>query len=947
MGNNDFDFRIDQPALVQTLEVYREMEKLLEEEQDRQLGDMADLMKEWKGFTAEGIAEGFKSFYETGKYNKAYSKVRDMRICLEESLPEINALLERCEGFIDELKSDEYVEPIRSADGDNTVRNGGVLSINYNKVAWAKDACENIIKENKQLTGELADIISGCSDIIDGTDSDLEALKAASKKINRVENYADSLQIYENGIKALENDMLLKLNSITEDLEELRNEYEAPQKEHKKEISIIPEVYSPDMSKKELEAFIKRMKLSCDIDSMLLTADQIFARDAEEWNDADAYFIARMWDYAFETGNVQVIEAYIEDMLVSGKAGEQDKRVNGREGYSVWEYGYQVNADSQKIQLIMEQLDPREQGEAYYTLNRISKNTFQTITIKGTELDLTPKNGAYNVDVSFDDNGKMKINIVVGTQCGQDSSIAIADQFEMTVYDLKENNGLKLINMGFDTDEIEAMRMNAITDADISFMGSLFELDYDAAFLNDPSNFSEEWKLSMTQSANKIVSSEKYAENFINGLLHTYPERCIALGNDTVDAYLEILSSRSKLIIDSEVGMCMPILNEDTDKAVLQELEKEWKKQYRIYGVWSVLLEATQSRYFHNLDNNYMYGLYTYKIEITNSKNSVPFMMNLGVYDQHDEVTYHFNKSYPSVEQKNFITVDIGWGKNETITDLTEAEWQELCYDMELEKTEALFDLSTLFISKIPMAKETMDFLKGFYKGDVKGVTSITGKSADELLVKAGEVSDLPRDTLDYLGANGVASIISKGASSILGYHQIMEKYRKKLSKAEKKYIDTTMGSCVAGHISDDVTIVDSGIYDPHTIAKLNTWSEKGLAGLISGEDISNKVNDIADEIGYKEDSKNHYRFLDRYTEQNGSEKIDMEELTKCLNVMLYGSDFDGNGSIDCEQKLYEMSPIVLINAIDYIDTNIYILFQDENGKVTEEHSCLDYLSME
>lgn len=64
--------------------------------------------------------------WQYGNYRSAYEQVKSMREVIEDTLPEVNALLARCEGFYDQLQSDSYVEPIRrnATGGKPDIRTG-------------------------------------------------------------------------------------------------------------------------------------------------------------------------------------------------------------------------------------------------------------------------------------------------------------------------------------------------------------------------------------------------------------------------------------------------------------------------------------------------------------------------------------------------------------------------------------------------------------------------------------------------------------------------------------------------------------------------------------------------------------------------------------------------------------------------------------------------------
>ena len=213
--SNEFDFRIKQSVYVQALDTYKKAEKKLAEEREAQKSNMSYMRNNISGSTSDALEIATGSFFSPyGAYDKAWAQVKCMRDMLEDTLPEINALMARCEEFPEQLQSDNYIEPIRPAEGNNTSRNGDILSLNYDKVAVIKDTCDQIAELGQEIGSELESIMQSCSGVLSGVNHDMEEARAATRKIKRVLSFKDSFQKYEAGIKALEFDMLIGFSRL-------------------------------------------------------------------------------------------------------------------------------------------------------------------------------------------------------------------------------------------------------------------------------------------------------------------------------------------------------------------------------------------------------------------------------------------------------------------------------------------------------------------------------------------------------------------------------------------------------------------------------------------------------------------------------------------------------------------------------------------------------------
>lgn len=209
--NNLDEFRIEQPSLVQALDKYREMEKVLEEEYDSLRDTIIQSSNEWQGATSETLISEMEYFLNEGDYNTAYENVKTMRMCMEDTLEQVNALLARSEEFPKQLQSNTYIEPMRPAMGDNTVRNGGVIYLDYGKARLIPGLCDQVYEAAEYLGNVLKQHMEVCSGIMDGIPTYISRVDEAVEKVKRIENYKFSFQKYVQDVMVLENDVAVRL----------------------------------------------------------------------------------------------------------------------------------------------------------------------------------------------------------------------------------------------------------------------------------------------------------------------------------------------------------------------------------------------------------------------------------------------------------------------------------------------------------------------------------------------------------------------------------------------------------------------------------------------------------------------------------------------------------------------------------------------------------------
>lgn len=482
---------------MQALDIYRKMEALLQTEKENQQNNALTMKQNWTSASADTFLRENNLFLKSGNYRSAYDQVKEMREVIEDTLPEVNTLLARCEGFLDQLQSDSYVEPIRPTGDDTTIRNGDILSLNYDMIAVVKDTCDIISEENKELKDALHSIMNDCAGEVNGIESYKQRLEQASKKINRVIHYRDSFQKYEAGIRALEFDLNVRFSALSQNVKELCEIAGISEAELKNGVQDLEDIYNPlYMSEQELQAVMQQFLEEGNIEGMQQVANQIFAQEVSDWNDAEAEFIAGTLNYGFEHNETDIIEIYMTNMYKESYTDfvEITEYHGNHEGPKKYQCYYHVEADTQKIQLVMNCLDSKTQGAAYYSLNRIQN--MQAEDIKFVQYN-TQKVEEYSYAVNVEqNNGRMEMVFSITKPNGKTS-----EQYRITAYNMQEvinfEKEVELVMLGFTPKQVEEMRINIMTDEEVLKT---------CAWINDSLN-NELTGLSVNDITNVIKSS--------------------------------------------------------------------------------------------------------------------------------------------------------------------------------------------------------------------------------------------------------------------------------------------------------------------------------------------------------------------------------------------------------------------------------------------------------
>ncbi len=612
-----FDFRINQPVYVQALESYSRLEALLETEKEKQAENNIKMEQLWKGESAGIYGKDANAFLCNGRYDHAYTQVKGLRELLEDTLPEVNDLLVRCEGFTDQLKSDSYVAPVSPAKGDNTSRNGGILSLNYDMIGVIKDLCDQIEEEGRTLAVTIKSAMESCASLVEGVGEELTALATAAKILNRVANYKDSFQIYETRIRRLEFDMNLQLCALSENVKEVCQAAGISETELSSEVMDLEDVYNPlYMSQQDLETLMRLYLERNDVGGMQRVAGQIFSQDIEAWNDGETMFIAETLNYAFKNENLEMIEGYIGRMF-TGEYTEPKLEYRDINSYrSSYSSEYQAKPDIAMLERIMGQMNPEGQGTVYYTLNRLKGLSMGKVKVNHKDRELL-KCVSCLVDASKVD-GKIKLTFHSQVPKEYRNVCNCTDlKYAITACDIRtiitKKDGEKLGEIGFTPEQVEEMRLSVVSDTDLQFLDKLADRDYGHAFdisdvyiSNNTGKFLADYVMILEANQEK-----QELEDMINGMLATSPSDNF-INPDTRGGYMEILKKNLlEQIYKADLEILTLPLNSPEEKEVIRDAQRMYKQ----YGLWCAVeslydLEAADQgfRFLEYYDLPYVNG---------------------------------------------------------------------------------------------------------------------------------------------------------------------------------------------------------------------------------------------------------------------------------------------------------------------------------------------------
>ncbi len=199
-----YDFRINQPAFVQALGGYKSSITTLTTRQTELEQIKNNMARSCTGMAVAANIDLYRKQLSEGNFAIACLNMEKLSVAMEEALPEINALLVRCEDFYASLDMDNYLGPPSVISGDCSGRNGGWLALNYQRVATINVLCNSAVSIGDALYRELSTIVSNLNNELPNADILQSRVENAKARIERIDSFQESFAKYEQQIKTLD-----------------------------------------------------------------------------------------------------------------------------------------------------------------------------------------------------------------------------------------------------------------------------------------------------------------------------------------------------------------------------------------------------------------------------------------------------------------------------------------------------------------------------------------------------------------------------------------------------------------------------------------------------------------------------------------------------------------------------------------------------------------------
>ena len=877
--SNEFDFRIKQSVYVQALDTYKRAEERLAEEREAQKSNMSYMRNNISGSSSDALEIATSSFFSPyGAYDKAWAQVKCMREMLEETLPEINALMARCEEFPEQLQSDSYIEPIRPAEGNNTSRNGDILSLNYDKVAVIKDTCDQIAELGQEIGSELESIMESCEGVLGDLSDEIEEVRAATRKIKRVLNFKDSFQKYEAGIKALEFDMILMLKTLSGDADIYAEQLNMSKEEFIKNIELLEsatellagyaQIYGEETYDRAVALLVCDEKGKYAFEEVL---------QSESISEADEIALANVYDMLFakvelaeEEGSILQEKAILEKYLESLYQIETVDKYMTNTGLP-----YTVSYVSANDKMI-ERLSNRITGEntlAKQTLENLQGDKMEILgawfkemglfdmsVSKVTELYQTQ---LVDVDMKFTDLGivldimacpKASGRDVVPDSGKESYRVNGINKTERYVCALGETVLGRMEGLGYSTDDIVQMYMLTENEKDVEFLGEIVKGNYKEAFNVPIEALGENTKMNLgyysVRLGELLESGNTELQNFVNGILYVDENRCYNTGY-LPENYLELLTVQTGAIRECYTAQLFAGVEGE-------EARKYSRVISHMYSLWNALYMEMEKGDIKAGDyyNNKWYsrgecgvqisGLGLSEITVKGEKikgENICFDMNLLDNENQDVIA------------TMKMSTEIAWSPDETHGD----------YGLK-ERKELLQEIDNLW------AKQSIETMYGLAKIYYPGITDVVDLGISVIEGKASDISsNIKSQSINGKEVSKEGKCVLDVISGITGYMEARKALEEEYSNSVHEDMLSWFYSANEYYAGGECTYLEDGIYNYDVIQGIRKWDEEGIEYIIHDNEIVNTNNSLYDNIkalpqggffNYSEEKKNALVYL-------------------------------------------------------------------------------------
>ena len=279
-------FKVNCKDYSEMIEAYLALETVLQEEKENLSAQVEQSRQSMSGEAIETWHTGFTQVLDVGAFDEVVKQTQGIRSTMEEMLPLLCKMSELGRTFGDQLQSDEFIYP--SSGGSCECRDE-ILEFN--------DICTNQITldcEEVQTFGDCMYTLIGqmkdlCGDVVDFSDA-TSKIEEAHCQTKRIDNFITAFGFYVTGVRDLDESLRLDFTSLIDEDEVLSGV-----------------VY---------EAKLRTLTGSIQITQL----EEVLEKDSHDWTQEDIEIVAKAWETAVKTRNVQVLNQIL-DGCQGGESG--------------------------------------------------------------------------------------------------------------------------------------------------------------------------------------------------------------------------------------------------------------------------------------------------------------------------------------------------------------------------------------------------------------------------------------------------------------------------------------------------------------------------------------------------------------------------------------------------------------------------------------------------
>lgn len=801
-------FKLSYRKYVEALETVKEMEQILKNELET-LGESSQkLSANWQGNQSEKTLSMINWSLEDGYHAKALAYTRGMAEIMEEYLPLIRQLMARREQIGKNLCQDEYAEP------DFGLIQEDELIINYDYIASVDADCDGALIRGRnavRILEEMIDETEECAGDYVDLSNVKELLEEGKRKLERIEHYKDAFDDFSRKMRDFEDSMSFDLKAKMREIGDETDIFE----------SMATIIIDNVMQVAEVEN--KRMEM----------LKSILEKDTSEWTQEDIEYIAREYTNAINEKDVDTLNDIAAVICKNIFEVEETQ--------ACWFYGSYYGGIPQDIRLsLLACIDPKTEGEAYFTLSRMSSVDFNI----EVNIGMYPYD-KYETTLQFsvDENGQLIADLKCVNHFYGDEEIEGELKFKSEdLYEAVDVQNMSLL--GFNDEELIAILSGAVTETDAELIVQLCscktEDEYVKLFKNDPAGLSTEATMSyylysyglLERSFRLDTDGNIYADEtynfeqltaFLNGILAKpegtmgeYSECMIGAETYTLD-YLAVMAENTKKMLEVNSAL----IYSDYDNIS----EDVLNNQYKLWDMYALFLSLEEQE--RRLNNGW--GMYT----AWDKYYSCSRIENLGldgdVDGEQDNVTLsdaEFSYSIVTINQKGKVIESKTLGLSKKPLEM-EADEELLEYNEKVEEARYA-PLTETINSAIMIASIAHPEL-------IAGV-SLIKLIDDPNLDNLGTVSSKTGATIkDY---KNVGNGLKTAGFVIDAVSNIQQAYEDR-DKAYEEILDDWYVSGIKFSVykktgeeweTDYQQLVAKGIYDPWEIMKCRRLMNEGFA---------------------------------------------------------------------------------------------------------------------